>query len=290
MFLSLYTQNIKVFLADVTERQQKLRGDVRNILLCAGIEVVETSDNTADTDIEKLMLTADCSMHILGEENIIDNDSAIYDTPSAIQYRTARSINNGTYKMFLWNPSGSINDNNLYINDIRRDIDDNTIYSDITSPIVFIEELRSIMNIKPAAKTDAKSYDMLFIFNSLDRDSAKEVSNMLSDLHTVSELEINAGADTDYTELIQVQLPLCKLGIIYYDYTGDWAPSFAQQIWKQTGGQSSTTPLYIAGNSAHAEESQLQPLKKIMPYTINEKSIIPLEIKIYYDKITGKTS
>ncbi|MBR2887713.1 MAG: hypothetical protein IKB95_05765, partial [Bacteroidales bacterium] len=156
--------------------------------------------------------------------------------------------------------------------------------------IVFVEELRAIMNIKPSAKTDAKNYDILFIYNTLDRDSAKEVSNMLADLQTVTELEINAGADTDYNDFIQNQLPLCKLGIIYYDYATDWAPPFAQQVWKQTGGQSASTPLYIAGNSDHADETQLKPLKKIVSYTINEKSIIPLDIKIYYDKITGKTS
>lgn len=289
MVLSLYIQSIKVFLADVTDGMQTLRSDVRNILLRAGIEVIETATST-ETDIEKLMLTADCSMHILGSDNIIDNDSAIYDTPSALQYRTARSINNATYKMFLWNPSGGISDNNLYINDIRRDINDNTIYSDITSPIVFVEELRTIMNVKPAVKTDAQSFDMLFIYNSLDRDSAKEVSNMLADLHSVTDLEISAGTDTDYTDYISNQLPLCRLGIIYYDYASDWAPSFAQQVWKQTGGQSSATQLFIAGNSEHVDETQLKPLKKILPYTINEKSIIPLEIKIYYDKITGKTT
>ncbi|MBP5367190.1 MAG: hypothetical protein J6Z01_01940 [Bacteroidales bacterium] len=289
MVLSLYIQSIKVFLADVTDGMQTLRSDVRNILLRAGIEVIETATST-ETDIEKLMLTADCSMHILGSDNIIDNDSVIYDTPSALQYRTARSINNATYKMFLWNPSGGISDNNLYINDIRRDINDNTIYSDITSPIVFVEELRTIMNVKPAVKTDAQSFDMLFIYNSLDRDSAKEVSNMLADLHSVTDLEISAGTDTDYTDYISNQLPLCRLGIIYYDYASDWAPSFAQQVWKQTGGQSSATQLFIAGNSEHVDETQLKPLKKILPYTINEKSIIPLEIKIYYDKITGKTT
>ena len=287
MVLSLYIQSIKVFLADVTDGMQKLRSEVKNILIRAGIEVIDPLDNT---DLEKQMLAADCSMHILGSDNIIDNDSPVYDTPSAVQYRTARSINNAKYKMFLWNPSGVINDNNSYINDIRRDIDDNTIYSDITSPIVFVEELRTIMNVKPAAKANTQSYDMLFIYNSLDRDSAKEVSNLLSDLHTVSDLEINAGADTDYTELISNQLPLCRLGIIYYDYATDWAPSFAQQVWKQIGGNSSSTPIFVAGNSNHADETQLKPLKKLMPYTINEKNIIPLEIKIYYDKITGKTT
>lgn len=287
MVLSLYIQSIKVFLADVTDGMQNLRSEVKIILQRAGIEIIETASST-ENDVEKLMLTADCSMHILGNDNILDNDSPIYDTPPAMQYRTAMSINNATYKMFLWNPSGVINDNNFYINDIRRNINDNTIYSDITSPIVFVEELRTIMNVKPTVKTDAQSFDMLFIYNSLDRDSAKEISNMLADLQTVADLEINPDADTEYTDYITNQLSLCKLGIIYYDYAGDWAVPFAQQVWKQVGGQGSSTPLFIAGNNSHADEQQLKVLKKIMPFSINEKSIIPLEIKIYYDKITGK--
>ena len=93
---------------------------------------------------------------------------------------------------------------------------------------------------------------------------------------------------TEYTDYITNQLSLCKLGIIYYDYAGDWAVPFAQQVWKQVGGQGSSTPLFIAGNNSHADEQQLKVLKKIMPFSINEKRIIPLEIKIYYDKITGK--
>ncbi|MBR2887100.1 MAG: hypothetical protein IKB95_02650, partial [Bacteroidales bacterium] len=133
MFLNLYIKSSKVFLAEVTDGLQKMRSEVKNILLRAGIEVIEPV-NTAETNVENLMLNADCSMHILGNDNIIDNDSPVYYTPSAIQYRTAKGLTDGNFKMFVWNPSGIINDKNLYINDIRRDINDNTIYSDITSP------------------------------------------------------------------------------------------------------------------------------------------------------------
>ena len=77
MFLNLYIKSSKVFLAEVTDGLQKMRSEVKNILLRAGIEVIEPV-NTAETNVENLMLNADCSMHILGNDNIIDNDSPVY--------------------------------------------------------------------------------------------------------------------------------------------------------------------------------------------------------------------
>ncbi|MBP5501160.1 MAG: hypothetical protein IKR94_09215 [Bacteroidales bacterium] len=290
MFLNLYTQNIKVFLSAVTVDMESLRNSVKNILLKAGIEIVEQKEDLTPGQLLDLMLSANCSMHILGNINICDQDSAVYQTPPAQHYRTAKGIDSKEYKMFVWNPSGTINDNNQYINIVRRNIDDNTIYSDITSPIVFVEELRSIMNLKPEVKAAHDAYDILFIYNSLDKDSAREITNMLGDLHTVVNLEINADTNTDYMDFILSQLPLCKMGTVYYDFAGDWAVPFAQQVWKQIGGAGSATQLFIAGNSSHADETQLKPLKKIMAYSINEKSIIPLDIKIYYDKLTGKNN
>lgn len=288
MFLNLYTQNIKVFLSAVTVDMESLRNSVKNILLKAGIEIVEQKEDLTPGQLLDLMLSANCSMHILGNINICDQDSAVYQTPPAQHYRTAKGIDSKEYKMFVWNPSGTINDNNQYINIVRRNIDDNTIYSDITSPIVFVEELRSIMNVKPEVKAAHDAYDILFIYNSLDKDSAREITNMLGDLHKVVNLEINANTNTDYIEFIHTQLPLCKMGAVYFDFAGDWAIPFAQQVWKQTGGAGSSTPLFVAGNNSHADETQMKPLKKIIAYTINEKSIIPLDIKIYYDKLTGK--
>ena len=126
---------------------ESLRNSVKQILLKAGIEIVEQKGDLTPGQLLDLMLSANCSMHILGSIDICDPDSGVYHTPPAQHYRTAKGIDSKDYKMFVWNPSGTINDNNQYVNIVRRDIDDNTIYSDITSPIVFVEELRSIMNV-----------------------------------------------------------------------------------------------------------------------------------------------
>jgi len=46
--------------------------------------------------------------------------------------------------------------------------------------------------------------------------------------------------------------------------------------------------LFLAANKNHAQEKELNVLKGIMEYSISDKSVIPLDIKIFYDKVTKK--
>jgi hypothetical protein len=63
--------------------------------------------------------------------------------------------------------------------------------------------------------------------------------------------------------------------------------SFARQLWKDSGGNSAKVPLYVAANSEHVSAQDLKALKGFMEYTLTGKSLIPLEIKVYFDKKTG---
>ena len=185
--------------------------------------------------------------------------------------------------MFFWNPAGIINFRNNYINSIRRDIVENTIYSATTSPIVFVEDLRAIMNVKPKASSDLSKADIYFIYNDLDKDSAEEILSLLTDIQSVKKLSINMSSMTDYSEKISAELPQCKVGVIYVDYAKDWALSFSRQVWKDNGGQGGKTPLYVAGNKEHIKEEDFKMLKGVMEYSVNDKSLIPLDLKIFYD-------
>lgn len=91
-------------------------------------------------------------------------------------------------------------------------------------------------------------------------------------------------SDVDYNTYISDQLAESKIGVVYYNYAGDWAVPFARQIWKDSGGNSSKTPLYITGNSEHAKEEDLSVFKGIMDSTVNEQLRIPLDIKVFLDK------
>ncbi|MCQ2252768.1 MAG: hypothetical protein MJZ61_04885 [Bacteroidales bacterium] len=275
-------------MSDATGDVSGVRLGLGAVLQKAGIEVVYASDKTTDEEAREQLQGCDCSIHTLGALNIYSEDGAGYDSPAGQQYRLAREVHRDGFKMFVWNPSGLINSRNQYVNSIRRDIVENTIYSCTTSPIVFVEELRSIMSVRPSVKNDLSTADIFFIYNDLDRDSASDILSMLQDVQKVASLGIDMNTSTDYSDFISSQLSVCKLGVIYYDYASDWALSFARQVWKDNGGQSGPAPLFVAANSAHAKASDLEGLKDIMEYSLGEQSLIPLDIKIYFDKVTTK--
>ncbi|MBQ4408491.1 MAG: hypothetical protein II852_15940 [Bacteroidales bacterium] len=289
MFLNLYNQQIKVFLADATDDMAGARMRLGRVLRKAGMGVVSPPDGCSAMEARRLIGTCDCSVHLLGGVNIFEDSDEGVKTQSQIQYRAAKSFRDDDFKMFLWNPSGVIDENNAYITAIRRDIVENTIYSQATSPIVFVEDLRTVMSLNPKMNLDIGTADIFFIYNDADRDTASEVLSMLQDVQQVTSLGINMSSATSYTDYINSQLQASKMGVIYFDYSMDWAMPFARQLWKDSGGKSSNVPLYVAANSAHVTEQDMKALKGFMDYTLTEKSLIPLEVKVYFDKMMGKS-
>ena len=71
---------------------------------------------------------------------------------------------------------------------------------------------------------------------------------------------------------------------MYFKETSDWALPFAQQIWKKVGGASSHTPILLIGD----EDPETNMNKKFKaPKVISlivSGELIPLEIKVNYDK------
>ena len=184
--------------------------------------------------------------------------------------------------MFVWNPLCI--DNSQYITDIRRDIVENTIYSDKQSPIVFVEDIRYIMNVRQTESRRHEPTDIFFLYNELDSDTATGIYNMLRDFLQVSRLGISMSSDMDYNTYITEQLADSKIGVVYYNYAADWAVSFARQIWKDSGGNSSHTPILVVGNSNHAKMEDLAVLQDIMQSSVNDQLRIPLDIKVFLDK------
>jgi hypothetical protein len=185
--------------------------------------------------------------------------------------------------MFVWNPRGAGN-TAPYINKIRRTIEENIIYIDKPSAIVFVEDIRNIMTVKQSVNQDTVESDIFFLYNDLDKDTAYDICTMLKDLQTVTKLGVSMTSEVDYNTYIHQQLAVSKIGVVYYNYAGDWAASFARQVWKDTGGDSAVTPLFVVGNIEHAKPEQLEIFKGIMECAIDEQMRIPLDIKMFLDK------
>lgn len=150
MELNFYKRKFKVFLADVSPDMTAWRSRLSCVLNNAGIAVVP--------DLQ----TADCSIHLLGGQDIYSKDGKGYNTPAGSQFRTAKTLCSKDFKMFVWNPSDMLGADNQYINDIRRDIVENTVYSDKKSPIIFVEDIRNIMNFKQQESRRSKATDIFF--------------------------------------------------------------------------------------------------------------------------------
>ena len=286
--ITLFTETIRVFVSattpDVDARRQKLL----TVLSRARIEAVTADPDATEDAVQALMQGCNCSIHILGNQDFYNEGGEAYASDAGSQYRTAKTLRNKDFKMFLWNPEGEINYFNKYIKDIRRDIVDNTIYNSNPSPIFFVEELRSMASTKSSIHASPEEKDVFFIYNYLDQETAEGIMGMTEDVLSLSKLAVSMDDSTDYTEYIQKQLPGCKACVIYYDYAGDWAVSFARQIWKDNGGQSAKTPILLIGNSAHADPKAHDVFKKVLATSVSEVSLIPLEIKVFFDKVTGK--
>ena len=283
MYINLYNKKFSVFLADVTDEMSEVRQDLKYVLVKAGIDIIDGQGLLYD-DANSKIDSADCSVHILGSTDINTPDTPGYDSAAGVQYRIAKSLCGPNFKMFLWNPHKSSGSIVPFVNDIRRDIVENTVYCDKPSPIVFVEDLRTIMNVKQPASSQHESADIFFMYNELDDESASGIFNMLRDVQKVIKLPLSIASDLDYNTFIREQLAHSKIGVIYYNYAGDWAVPFARQVWKDTGGNSSNTPLLIAGNSEHASTDEQKVFKGIMACTVDEQLRIPLDIKVFLDK------
>ncbi|MBQ1696595.1 MAG: hypothetical protein II075_01810 [Bacteroidales bacterium] len=282
MFLNLYNQPIKVFLADITPDMEAIRDELRVILHRAGMEIVDGPDVPPDM-LKDVMQKSECSVHILGADDIFANNTDGKPSSAGQQYLAAKELCSDEFKMFVWNPSGSGN-RSKYINKIRRDIEENVIYTDKSSAIVFVEDIRNIMTVKQAAIQETVASDIFFLYNDLDTDTARDICTMLSDIRSVTKLGISMSSEVDYNTYIRQQLAVSKIGVVYYNFAGDWAVSFARQIWKDNGGNSGATPLCIVGNSDHAKAEQLKIFAGLMECAIDDQLRIPLDINMFLDK------
>ena len=77
-------------------------------------------------------------------------------------------------------------------------------------------------------------------------------------------------------------LKVRKLG---FKLSGDWAVPFAQQVWKKIGGATTHTPILLIGDDDPDTNlnKKFKAPKVISMIVAGE--LIPLEIKVQYDKV-----
>jgi hypothetical protein len=282
-----------IYLAFTTVNIEEKRHDLFNTLLKASFQVYPSNleyDNGFFTHITEEINSASCSVHIFGLDygSLLEGQSI---SLAHYQYNVAlnKLKENSNYKIFIWFPH-SINDIKdelqlQFISDIRNNITHGINFSTTSSAIQLVDDLRISVKVESKQEFDIKDTDVFLVYNQLDDFDANEVAEMLSDIIPIEKLNIVQDSDMDYSEFCAQQIGKSKLAVIYFKESSDWALPFTQQIWKKIGGASSHTPILLIGD----EDPETNTNKKFKaPKVVSlivAGELIPLEIKVQYDKI-----
>ncbi len=279
---------ITVFLSLCGEEQLPVRNELSSVLASAGMKVIPTENN--NSVIQQSLASANCSVHILFPQHapIIETGVSV----SKFQFFEAKKKleTDPSFRMIIWLPPTtdilSVEQAQLdFINEVRNNISKNMVFSNAASSIQLTDDIRSLMDVKEQMVFDTTSTDIFLISNQLDETDANDIIDMLSDIVPVEKLSIVQDSDMDYSEFCSQQIGKSKLAVVYFKESAEWALPFAQQVWKKIGGASSHTPILLIGD----EDPETNMTKKFKaPKVISliiAGELIPLEIKVNYDKV-----
>ena len=287
--------NPKIVLTANFDESISHREYLLSIMQRAGMDLIDCQNNSL-SEIGNTIQQADCSVHILSRDfgKTIEGDNSM--SFAKHQFNEARKklqANPDTFKMFIWYPPDVLAADKEplqeeFINEIRNSITKNMVFTTIASPIQLVDDIRSMISSEEKATFDIKDAEVFLVFNQLDETEADEIIDMLSDIVDVSKLNIIQDSDLDYSEYCSQQISKSKLAVVYFKETSDWALPFTQQVWKKVGGASSHTPILLIGDEDPEENMNKKFTAPKIISLIISGDLIPLEIKVQYDKVIEK--
>jgi hypothetical protein len=297
-FMLLENNSKTVFLPWATNDLQSLREDLMQTLKKAGFKVLPegplpNSEEAFKKAVNDALLISTCSIHILGNEfgPCFKSDSSLSFSKFQFIKSKEKTLNKKQdFKLFVWHPvltgEKEIESEQLsFINELENNIEVDMTYSNTPSTIQLADDIRSILQVNEKIVYDLMNADIFFINNLVDETSAAEVLDMLSDIVNVEKLSIRQDSGIDYAELSTQQIKKSKMAVVYFKNSSEWAIPFAQQIWKNTGGATSSAPILVIGD----EDPETNKYKKISAPKIISVVVmgvlIPLEIKFQFDKL-----
>jgi hypothetical protein len=193
------------------------------------------------------------------------------------------------FNVFVWlSPENSRNikpSQAEFIKYIRNNITRNMMFSNSMGPMQLVDDIRVLIMKQDAKVYDSKDTDIFFIFNQQDEAEAQVIVNELSMELPVETMNILPDGEDAYREMSSQQIPRSKLAVVYFKYAADWALPFIKQIWKQVGGASSPTPMFLVGDDdPHTNLARNFKAPKVIS-SIVPKETIPDEVKKVFNKI-----
>jgi len=283
--MSQQSKEIKIFLAQTSSDTNILNQKLTTVLQKAGFKVAVSEHLSQDEHSAELMLSQ-CSVHVIGDSLDQKSQAFLYHDFSLAQQKNNADEN---FTIFVWHPENKSKSkvNSTFINQIRNKINQNMIFSNHESAVMFVEDLRGVISVNKVTEYQVKKTDIFFIYNSLDSYNAKEITEMLQDVSPPETLIIEPSSRTDYEKYIAKQVNNSLLTVVYFKYANEWAIPFMQQIWKISGGASIPGQflLIASKNTPNIENLEFDAPKTT--FKIVDDELIPLEIKVIFDKISN---
>jgi len=282
----------KVFLATSSAGCDLIRDELSKVLLNAGLEVIMSLPG--DPDAFNVELNGiKCSIHILGNSVGEKDSQGIPHTLSQINRAKENLKNDLSFKLFIWNvgaQNGTCEPEQYsLINEIRNNIENNMIFTNVPSPVQLVDDIRSMLSVKEEIIEISDASQVFFMYNFIDEDDGGEIADMLSDILEVKPLTIGEEPGVDYGNASIRILKNSKLAVVFFSEASSWALPFIQQIWKMSGGASSKTPLLLIGDENNDENEKVAFNAPNVISKLVSLDLIPLEIKVAFDKLTAKT-
>jgi hypothetical protein len=281
----LSPNKIKAFLPDSNTELVSYRKLLIGVLQSANIEVVEDPSELSSSQ---------CSIHILGNQyKKSAADPSISNDEFWFNQAYNHINNNKFFRIFVWQPPALQNQivspkQTDFINSIRNNLVQNMTFSNHHSPVMLVEDIRSIIYAEQKAVFDTNPTDIFFIYNEIDEDTGNDIVELLNDVVKIEKLNISLNLGTDYSELISQQIQKSQLTAIYFNRTANWAVPFTKQVWKNIGGASANKKILMIGDAEY-EQNKTALFNAPNVTNINASTeLIPLETKVFYDNLSIK--
>jgi hypothetical protein len=285
-----------IYLAWTSGDLKEQREEMAIILQKAGFNVLPSIDCPADDNIFKEKVQEElsrctCSLHMLSGEfgRRFETDDEISFPQYQFNEVKKRLDNDKDFNSFVWMyPEGSQTvkpAQQNFIKYVRNNITRNMMFSNSPGPMQLVDDIRIVMMKQDAKVYDSKDTDIFFIFNEQDEQEARIITDKLSLEYPVEIMNIMPDSEDQYRGISSQQIPKSKLAVVYFKYAADWALPFIKQVWKEVGGASSPTPLFLVGdddpksNLARAFKAP-KVVSSIIP-----KDTIPAEVKKVYTTV-----
>lgn len=285
-----------VYLAWTSADLKEQREEMAIILQKAGFNVLPSVDCPADDATFKLKVAENlarcsCSLHMLSGEfgRRFELDEEISFPQYQFNEARQKMQEDKNFHSFVWmypqaNPIIKPAQQE-FIKYIRNNITRNMMFSNSAGAMQLVDDMRIVMMKNEPEVLDAKDTDIFFIFNQQDEQDAKIVTDKLSLEYPVEIMNIMPDSADQYREISSQQIPKSKLAVVYFKYAADWALPFIKQIWKEVGGASSPTPLFLVGeNDPPTNLARTFKAPKVVSNVV-PKEDVPKEVKKVYTAV-----